>query len=636
MDYNSGDKNQKRMQAQGSAAFRVILLACCVLLAGSYVFLNLARFTAQMDSDIAAEALNARAIWLHKSVIPTSFYPSTERRILNVNLIGALLYGLTGNMNLSMGIACCLMMVLLLVLYGLLLRRLGFGRVALWAGLTVLLAIPGSMRHSQLLYLYAVYYAVHCICMLITLLILLDISDRISNCISDRTSAPESGFGAREGVDRSGAKVLWVKAAAAVVLAFLISLSGLRAALICYAPLAAAEVLRLVWERLTGGRIYSGAVAVREQEKTKSAYPMKEGGALKRQTADHNAADRQRRSELWRAFYAILLVAASFAGSRMPTAVGVETSRNLRGGFSKLLHTVVPDLISNVYCENQSLPRTILLAVLLLAAVGVTVKWGIVSVRATGTFVRKCSDKSSPLGYGTGDVAEGGVENAAENKHCQEKERAFILGFFWISLLLSVVMGAFTTTDSVWRYYFMLYFVLSFGAACLMQDATEWRKRGDTRRQKGRLLECMLAGGIAVLSLLVWREELWPSMRQSSGNAEYESIVQWMLEQDCYYGYSTYDSANAITGACNGAVQVSAVADLGTLDICKWLTDSDWYVPSLPEEMRTAYIVPKSLEESFLPNTEQHADITEGLETENYTVYIAEHNYTRSNSADES
>lgn len=597
MDYNSGDKNQKRMQAQGSAAFRIILLACCALLAGSYVFLNLARFTAQMDSDIAAEALNARAIWLHKSVIPDTFYPSTERRILNVNLIGALLYGLTGNMNLSMGIACCLMMVLLLALYGLLLRRLGFGRAALWAGIAVLLAIPGSMRHSQLLYLYAVYYAVHCICMLITLLILLDISDRISNRISDqisdRTLAPKSGFGAREGVDRSGSSVLWVKVAAAVVLAFLISLSGLRAALICYAPLAAAEMLRLVRRRLTGDRIYSGAVA-------------------------------------------FLLLAAAFAGSRMPTAVGVETSRNLRGGFSKLLHTVIPDLVSSVYCENQSMLRTILLAVLLLAAVGVTVKWGVVSVRATGTFVRRCSGKSSSLEYDTGDVAEGGVENAVEKKHCQKKERAFILGFFWMSLLMSVVMGAFTTTESVWRYYFMLYFVLSFGMACLMQDVTEWSKRSGTRRQKGLLVECFLACCIAVLALLVWKEELWPSMRQTSGNAEYESIAQWMLEQRCYYGYSTYDSANAITGACNGAIQVSAVADLGTLDICKWLTDSDWYVPSLPVEMKTAYVVPKSLETSFSPNLEQHADIIEGFETENYTVYIAEHNYTRSDSADES
>lgn len=125
----SGNKNHKRIQVQGTVVFLTILLACGLLLAGSYVFLNLARFTAQMDSDIAAEALNARAIWVHKALIPATFYPSTERRILNVNLIGALFYGLTGNMNLSMGIACCVMGAAVLALYGLLLKRLGFEKV---------------------------------------------------------------------------------------------------------------------------------------------------------------------------------------------------------------------------------------------------------------------------------------------------------------------------------------------------------------------------------------------------------------------------------------------------------------------------------------------------------------------------
>ena len=542
----SGNKNQKRIQVQCSAVFRIILLACGLLLAGSYVFLNLARFTAQMDSDIAAEALNARAIWVHKALIPATFYPSTERRILNVNLIGALFYGLTGNMNLSMGIACCVMGAAVLALYGLLLKRLGFEKVPRAAAMTILLAIPGSMRHSQLLYLYAVYYAVHCICMMITLLILLE--------IRKADAGSESCCGKRGSADRGGMWALRGKMAAGVVLAFLISLSGLRAALICYAPLAATEVAQLIGERVTGGRIHRGDGTNREQKKRC-------------------------------AFYAFLLLAASFAGSRMPTAVGVATSRNLRGGLSKLLHTVLPDLLRSVYCENQSVLRTALVTVLLAAAV---IGW-IVSVREV---------------------------------------HAFVLSFFWMSLLVSVVMGAFTTTESVWRYYFMIYYVLSFGTACLMQWGAVRNGQADGHGKWGHLLESLLAVFIAFLGLLVWKEELWPSMRQAPENAEYESIVQWMQEQGCEYGYSTYDSANAITGACNGAVQVSAVADLGTLDICKWLTDSDWYVPSLPVDMKTAYIVPKSLEESFLPSTERHSDIIEGLETENYIVYVAEHNYT--------
>ncbi len=573
---------RKQRRIQGISAVWILLLGCSVLLACTYVFLNLARFTVQMDSDIAAEALNARAIWEHRSIIPASFYPSTERRILNVNLIGALLYGLTGNMNLSMGIACCVMGGILLALYGRLLKRLDFSGVPLWAAITLLLAIPGSMRHSQLLYLYAVYYAIHCICMLVTIWILLDV--------------------------RRGARDWTGKAAAAAVLAFLISLSGLRAALICYAPLFATELLRLA----IGNDFCS-----RRKRRTRKDSACPVGYARENAAKECKTSERQRFGHLRGVLYAGGLLAASFAGSKMPTAVGVSTSRNLRGGVSKLLHTVLPDLMGSVYCENQSGLRAILLVVFVTTAVA----GGIGVVRAADAFGKTFTDGSGASGI------------AAEEEHASRQDRAFVLGFFWMSLLLSVVMGAFTTTESVWRYYFMSYYVLSFGTACLLQGVIEWDRKGvkkeGYRRKWGRLTEVVLAVCIAVFAILVWKEELLPSACRSSGNAEYEQIVQWMQEQDCRYGYSTYDSANAITGSCNGAVQVSAVADLETLEICKWLTDSEWYVPSLPADMKTAYIVPKSLEESFSLNPERHADIIEGLETENYIVYMAEHNYTQ-------
>ena len=56
---------------------KTVMMAGFLILLGSYLFLNLARYTAQMDSDIAAEGLNARAIWEHHALIPSQFYPST-------------------------------------------------------------------------------------------------------------------------------------------------------------------------------------------------------------------------------------------------------------------------------------------------------------------------------------------------------------------------------------------------------------------------------------------------------------------------------------------------------------------------------------------------------------------------------
>ena len=176
-------------------------------------------------------------------------------------------------------------------------------------------------------------------------------------------------------------------------------------------------------------------------------------------------------------------------------------------------------------------------------------------------------------------------------------------------------MGAFTTTDSVWRYYFMVWFVMSYGLTYLLE-----RFSGS-----GRYL-CIAAG--LVFSFLVWDEELLPVLRQETVRTEWTEITDWMQENGYYYGYSTYDTSNAMTGACNGNVQVSAVAELDTLEICKWLTDCTWYVPVVSENTKAAYIIPRNRREEFQVQLDEHADLILVLETESYYVYAAPHNYT--------
>ena len=569
----------------------VLLAACLAAVMGTYIFLNVFRYTAQMDSDIGAEALNARAIWEHQSIVPEEFYPSTETRILNVNLLGALFYGMTGNMNLSMGIACSMMMLLLAGLYGRLMKKLGFGFVPAAAGLLLLLVIPGAMHHAQILYLYAVYYAIHCILMLMTLMIWLNVIHE--------------------------AKGWQWQALAAAVLAAVISLSGLRAALICYAPLAAVELVRLALFWIGKHRICCKHRACSAESRGAAGYGKKAGceERWRAETAAH------RRSFL----YAMSLLAASFLGSRAPTAVGVGTTRNIRRGISKLLTTVLPDVWNCLYCENQSILRTILLILLLAAA----------AAAAAGNIVHVVRGAA-----GTGDQ--------------WNLNSAYIVSFFGMSLLVAMVMGAFTTTASVWRYYFMIYFVISFSAAEVLQ---RW-SAGSVRepeihsivREEGALCaeasdraesheagrKFHLCGGLSagliclilIFAVLVWRQDFLPSLLHPAVNEEYDTIIAWMEERNCRYGYSTYSSSNAMTVYSNGAVQVSAVADVGTLEICKWLTDRTWYVPYLTEDMETAYIIPKSRMEEFECQLSEHSDLQLQLETESYCVYAAPHNYT--------
>ena len=507
------------------SALWLVLVAGILLLTGSYIALNVFRYTAQMDSDIAAEALNARAIWEHRSLIPKEFYPSTETRILNVNLIGALFYGLTGDMNLSMGLACSVMLVILVIFYAGLLRNLGFQKESCALGMLLLLALPGNLRHAQLLFVWADYYAIHCIIMLVTLRAWLSAIDE------------ERGWK--------------IRLCAAFALSFVISLSGLRAALICYAPLMLTELIRwlnaILKKSWTREFLRSGSCAL---------------GCL----------------------------TMAFCGSLSPTAVGVPVSRNLRNGVFKLWQVVLPDVGDCVGIGYGSRLRGILLLVLLLLS-AVSIAFCLVRSFHGEKRMTKADGKSG--------------KNSAE----------LIFTFFILSLGTAIFMGAFTTTDSVWRYYFMVWFAMSYGLTYLLECFSGW----------GRYL-CILVS--LAFSFLVWDEELLPVLRQETVRTEWTEITDWMQENGYYYGYSTYDTSNAMTGACNGNVQVSAVAELDTLEICKWLTDRTWYVPEVSENTKAAYIIPRNRMEEFQVQLDEHADLILVMETESYYVYAAPHNYT--------
>lgn len=88
-------------------------LAAVLLIIGIILIFvtNIAHYNYKMNSDIGAEAVLGRLIWDSREIIPSSWYPSTETRIIATPQVGALFYGMTGNMDLSMGLACCVMTI---------------------------------------------------------------------------------------------------------------------------------------------------------------------------------------------------------------------------------------------------------------------------------------------------------------------------------------------------------------------------------------------------------------------------------------------------------------------------------------------------------------------------------------------
>ncbi len=130
---------------------------------------NLFHFNYKMNADIASEAVLGRLIWETGQILPDGWYGSNEVRILCAPNIAALFYGVTHNMNLSMGLACCVMTLLVLFSIAAFCRFIGMGRRYSLLMTFLCLMIPGSFVSLELTCLFASYYAIHVVVLFFTL-----------------------------------------------------------------------------------------------------------------------------------------------------------------------------------------------------------------------------------------------------------------------------------------------------------------------------------------------------------------------------------------------------------------------------------------------------------------------------------
>ncbi|RKM57911.1 hypothetical protein D6855_12745 [Butyrivibrio sp. CB08] len=121
---------------------------------------NINHYTAYMDADVAGETLLAKACWENGGWQPDTWFMSTGREIFAAARLAPFIYPYVGNdLNLSMGIACTIMVIALIgcMLFfnfeiGLTLKE---SLVMLILSLT--LAVPAGSIH-KMLYLYGVMY----------------------------------------------------------------------------------------------------------------------------------------------------------------------------------------------------------------------------------------------------------------------------------------------------------------------------------------------------------------------------------------------------------------------------------------------------------------------------------------------
>lgn len=192
-----------------------------IAVALSLIFLsNLFHFNYCMNADIASEAILGEVIWKSGQLIPDTWYPSTEVRVISAPDVAAFFFGMTGNMVLSAGLACCMMTVLILFSILYFSKAAGLKRTSgLMIGFLCLI-IPSRLIMLEILYLFAAYYAIHVIVYFFTL----------------------------------GIYVLFIKKQkiaykllGGILSAFLLGLQGVRGILVIYGPLLGVEIIRNIY-----------------------------------------------------------------------------------------------------------------------------------------------------------------------------------------------------------------------------------------------------------------------------------------------------------------------------------------------------------------------------------------------------
>lgn len=493
------------------------------LLAGIALFLllifitNLYHFNYCINADIASDVILGELIWNSGKMIPDTWYVANELRLICTPNLSALFYGMTGNMVLASGLACCMMTILILFAISYFAKSVKMKKESILLIGFLCLIIPSGFIMLELLYLFAAYYAIHVVIFLVTL-----------------------GIYARFIENR---KITYKLACGSILFAFLLGLQGVRGILVIYGPLFGIECIRniyLYWQK-----------------------------------------NKRCISDFYISLWTLLMLGGSVFGTLSPFSVGQGFSRNMRKGMSKLFTIVIPDMVRAIGFEDAAALGKICLGVFLLLTLYMLIH-----------------------------VLHLMLKGEMESVH-----------WAWLVMCASPVMTAvivaFTTVESTERYYFILLFLLPVSAVLV------WEKSKN-------VIKYMIGVTGILLAVSSFVQVYLPVIRSDEPllTEEYE-VTAFLMDKGLSVAYATFENANTMTVLSNGAIRVYPVASVEKMDICKWMTSTEWYCPNMPFEQKTAYIITDSEEDGFTLFTSDKERIVNEVERiGKYTVYVSDYNYS--------
>ncbi len=496
----------------------IFLLGILILLMYiTIVYVNLFRFNYRMNADIASDAVLARLIWESKEWVPDSWYVSTEIKVFSMSNLAALVYGITGNMNLSAGISCAILAGGVLVSGFYLVKCLHMSVVKELLFILLCLILPNNFTVVELLYLFAVYYAPHTIALFITLGIYVKALD---------------------------GKLSLLNVVISILLSIMLGIQGVRGILVISGPLLVVELFRNLY----------------------LFYCRKNPG----------------KKDLDLLIWSICLVAAGFLGGLFPGSVEQSFSRNIRKAPEKLLNHVIPNILQGLGFD---------------AAKGMEVVVMIVTLVLLGIMLLFVLYK---------------IRNRIE---IEAKE--WILIIFAASPIAAAVMLTFTTVESSDRYFFVLFFAMSLSIVLLYEKSNRWLK--------GIIIAFIL--GIFILH---YNKIYIPIIKSEEPPVnDVRQVVEYLKDKGLKQGYASFGHANTMTVYSNGEIRIAAIDQPAKMNICKWMSSEDWYVPNVPFEKRTAYIITESELEEFQSFLDRYGEtVDKEAQIGIYYIFSSDYNYS--------
>ncbi len=526
----------------------ILFAAVCLFLLiymGIFVYLNMCRYTQHVDSDIAAEALLGREIWLEKDLTPDSWISSTERRVVGVSAISALFYGISGSMVFSMGISCVIVGGSLLLVIAFVLRYCRISRLGIAAALLALCALPinGLRNEDQMVpfvmllwFLFAGYYAMHCVCFFLCTAFYIHL---------------------RKDVPRKTSKARLLDAGIWCFLAVFcagLALGGMRCLQVLVLPLAVLECLQLFFE---SGRL-------------SKALP--------------------RRRWVSAAFVLTLLCAAGLA-KLYPTSVSYPMFFQDAQGIIDRLTRYIPAAVLEVLGISGSCRLSSFSALMQLGMIAVLV------LTLYGVYYLFSKKTACPV---------------------DDRQRLFIQ-VLAASFIFTIFIEAVTTAELAPNYFFMIWFFIIAVAALLI---THLEKASPNFARLIALCICIFAlGNIAY----TYKD----CITTEDNLQEYQEVISYMDSQGISNGYAEFWDASRIAVMTDGRITMGHSYQMEDLRMYWWLTSTKWYVPNLPEDMPTAYVVKISDKTGFEAQFEDPGVVTLGFENERFAVYTSQKNLVR-------